>query len=216
MGNIDTADLFATIKLASTLHDTKAQTVQAKLTNGTITEKGADEQFANLESTYGWNETLAEVRKTVDTELSEAEANVDTQRAKLTAPNGSTADQQLAETRIARVWPRILAKLEKAAGGDRLEAAINEVQGADASVKPILVQEIVPYLLTKGFPQEGIDKLFLRPLFPEFAKALDDLTDDRKAAAQVWHNLNVAESRTKAGMKYSRNLAQHWVEPVNA
>ncbi|MDI9898083.1 hypothetical protein QM797_25455 [Rhodococcus sp. IEGM 1381] len=32
----------------------------------------------------------------------------------------------------------------------------------------------------------------------------------------MWHNLSIAEARTKAGMNYNRGLAQHWVEPVNA
>lgn len=93
---------------------------------------------------------------------------------------------------------------------------MKKVEAADAAVKPLVAGELVTYLSRKGFPQDSIDKLFLRPLFPKFAKALDDLDDDRRAAPQVWHNLNVAETRTKAGMKYNPNLAQHWVEPVNA
>ncbi|MDV8079786.1 hypothetical protein R4P47_24780 [Rhodococcus sp. IEGM 1370] len=216
MGNIDTTDLFLTIKTASELHDMKAQTVQAKLNDGVITQKGAEEQFAHLEATYGWNDTLAEVRNTVETELTDAQENIAKQRAKLTAPTGSTADQQLAETRVARVWPRVQSELESANGAARLDIALKAVQSADDSIKPILVQELVPYLLAKGIHQDGVDQLFLRPLFPRFAKALDDLRDDTKAAVQVRHNLNIAESRTKAGMKYNRGLAQHWVEPVNA
>lgn len=216
MGNIDTADLFDTIKGASALQEESAQGVQDRLRNGAITESQASGEFANLEASQGWNDTLAEVRKTVDTKLKSAEVNIATQRDRLGTPTGSTADQQLAETRHGRVWPTLFVDLEKANGSARLDATIDAVKGAQPSARPLLVQDLVPYLLKKGFAQDSIDKLFLRPLFPKFAKALDDLDDDRRAAPQVWHNLNVAEARTKAGLKYNRNLAQHWVEPVNA
>lgn len=216
MGLIDTVDLFDTVRAASAQHDEAATSVQEQLKQRAITQSEATSQFSDLEESQGWNETLAEVRETVDANLKRAERNIDTQRAKLTAPIRSTADQQLAETRHGRVWPSLFADLEKSYGSARLDAAIAAVDDAQSAVKPLLVSELVPYLLKKGFSQDSIDKLFLRPLFPKFSKALDDLADDRKAARQVWHNLSIAEARTKAGMNYNRGLAQHWVEPVNA
>lgn len=108
MGNIDTAGLFDTIKGASELHGESAREVQDKLRQGALTQSQADSEFANLESLQGWNETLAEVRKTVESKLKGAEANIATQRERATAPTGSSADQQLAERASGGCGPALL------------------------------------------------------------------------------------------------------------
>lgn len=151
-----------------------------------------------LAQTTAKNADLGAIRGQVDNALSAADDAVLAARDAVLNVKGNAQARLLAETTFTRVWPRIQAKLVAATDGmSAVQIAVEELQGADDAVRPLLAQEVVDYLsASRGLREDSITQHVLVPLSADLSNALDARARDQREAAIVRHNIAQAEQGT--------------------
>lgn len=140
-----------------------------------------------------------------------ARENLDAVRRQL-SPDGDVA----AELRATRYWNRAQRILDNTAEGKLSHAAAELIDSASPAELGTLLQELVPYLTSRGIAGTALVEVALTNKAPEYARAQRKLRDAERAAATIRYNANALRDRirnTAAPAGYRRphmvNAATH-------
>ena len=92
--------------------NTKAATINAQRADGTITDRGEQQQIDIARTSGRWLEKLDAIRDTAQVYIDATKTDLQRALARFTEPTGSAQDQLLTEMRLTRAWGRIRQEIE--------------------------------------------------------------------------------------------------------